>query len=114
MPGSPPSPALPDPGSGEREPAPTSTSAASAGRSPDARHASISTASPFSRAGRPTNRTFVAAVLGHDGLLGGATAGALQKSLSTDCGATCTLRAPRARTYRLTCGPYVTTASADR
>ena len=63
---------------------------------PAVRHANASTSKPFSRAARPANRKRVAAPAGHAVSLGGAICGERQKSLSTDCGATCTLRAPRA------------------
>ena len=52
------------------DPTPASTSAAAGGRRPDARQASISTASPFSRAGRPTNRNFVCTAVGQERSLG--------------------------------------------
>src|ERR1035441_5658482 len=77
---------------------PASTSAASGGASAAPRQAAVSTASPFSGAGRPTNRNLTSGSVGHELILGGAMSGALQKSLSTDCGAMCTLRAPRALT----------------
>ncbi len=93
---------------------PTRTSAASVEPSRAARHAETSTGRPLPAAGRPTNRNLTSAAAGQRGSLGGATSGERQKSLSTDCGATWTLRAPRAATYALTWGPYVTTASAKR
>ncbi len=102
------------PAAWDSEPTPISASAAAGSVSLDLRHASSSTSTPFSRWGRPTNTNFVLAAAGHRGSLGGFTSGERQKSLSTACGATCTLCAPRALTYALTCGPYVTTASAER
>ena len=100
-------PAAPPAGTqGGQDPTPTRTSAAGGARRPVVRQASISTPSPFSRAGRPTNRNFVAALPAEPGQSAPARrsaarrvdSGALQKELSTAWGATWTLRAPRALT----------------
>ena len=94
--------------------APARMSAASGELIRAARQADTSTGTPLPAAGRPTNRNLTSARAGQRGSLGGETSAERQKSLSTDCGATYTLRAPRALTYALTWGPYVTTASAER
>src|SRR3984885_7824448 len=77
---------------------PARTSAAVVALSSAACQAAKSTGRPFSSAARPTNRKRTSASMGQRGSMGRASAEERQKSLSTACGATCTLRAPRALT----------------
>src|SRR5947209_473548 len=86
------------------DPSPTRTSAAAGTARPEARQAGSSTWRPFSLAGRPTNKIRQTDPSGQ-APAGGGPASALQNSLSTAWGATCTFRAPRARTYAVTCDP---------